>query len=242
MTTLTTSIGEIVRGDREVFPPYLYAAYQSTRRRAPGLPLIELPLTLSELTGPGPAVSAVTSEDADLTRNAGTGGEAIGQRIIVTGRVLDETGRPVPNTLLEIWQANAAGRYLHKRDQWPGPLDPNFLGMGRCLTDASGTYRLLTIRPGAYPWTNHQNAWRPAHIHFSLFGPATVSRLVTQMYFADDPLHALDPVMNSAPTERARASMVAAYDHNVTEPEWALGYRWDIVLRGPDATPFEDVR
>jgi protocatechuate 3,4-dioxygenase beta subunit len=114
--------------------------------------------------------------------------------------------------------------------------------MGRCLTDASGTYRLLTIRPGAYPWTNHQNAWRPAHIHFSLFGAATVSRLVTQMYFADDPLHALDPVMNSAPTERARASMVAAYDHNVTEPEWALGYRWDIVLRGPDATPFEDVR
>ncbi len=242
MTPLTTSIGEIVRGDSEVFPPYLYMAYQSTRRRAPGLPLIDVPLTLSELTGPGPAVSAVTPEDADLTHNAGTGGEAIGQRIIVTGRVLDETGRPVPNTLLEIWQANAAGRYLHKRDQWPGPLDPNFLGVGRCLTDANGTYRMLTIRPGAYPWTNHPNAWRPAHIHFSVFGPATVSRLVTQMYFPDDPLHALDPVLNSAPTERARGSMVAAYDHTVTEPEWALGYRWDIVVRGPRATPFEDVR
>ena len=242
MTTLTTSIGEIVRGDREVFPPYLYAAYQSTRRRAPGMPLIDLPLTLSELTGPGPALGAVVPEDADLTRNAGTGGEAIGQRIIVTGRVLEQDGTPVPNTLLEIWQANASGRYLHKRDQWPGPLDPNFLGMGRCLTDEQGVYRFLTIRPGAYPWTNHPNAWRPAHIHFSLFGPASVSRLVTQMYFPDDPLHALDPIMNSAPTERARASMVSAYDHTVTEPEWALGYRWDIILRGPNATSFEDVR
>jgi protocatechuate 3,4-dioxygenase beta subunit len=242
MTTLITSIGEIVRGNREVFPPYLYAAYQSTRRRAPGLPLIDLPLTLSELTGPGPALGGVVPEDADLTRNAGTEGEALGQRIIVTGRVLDQDGNPVPNTLLEIWQANASGRYLHKRDQWPGPLDPNFLGMGRCLTDNQGIYRFLTIRPGAYPWTNHPNAWRPAHIHFSLFGPATVSRLVTQMYFPDDPLHSLDPVMNSAPTERARASMVAVYDHAVTEPEWALGYRWDIVVRGPTATPFEDVR
>jgi protocatechuate 3,4-dioxygenase, beta subunit len=242
MSRLTTSIGEIVRGDREVFPPYLYAAYQSTRRRAPESPLIDVPLTLSELTGPGPAVSAVTPEDADLTRNAGTGGEAIGQRIIVTGRVLDDAGKPVPNTLLEIWQANAAGRYLHKRDQWPGPLDPNFLGMGRCMSDASGVYRFLTIRPGAYPWTNHPNAWRPAHIHFSLFGPATVSRLVTQMYFPDDPLHPLDPIFKSAPTERARASMVAAYDHTVTEPEWALGYRWDIVLRGPHSTAFEAAR
>src|SRR6266566_8200653 len=148
----TTTIGEIVRGDREVFPPYLYEAYQSTRRRAPMLPLIEVPLTLSELTGPGPVISAITPEDADLTRNAGTGGEAIGQRIIVTGRVLDDRGSPVPNTLLEIWQANAAGRYLHKRDQWPGPLDPNFLGMGRCLTNEEGVYRFLTIRPGAYPW------------------------------------------------------------------------------------------
>ncbi len=233
-----TTIGDIVRGDREVFPPYLYEAYQSTRRRAPALPLIEGPLTLSELTGPGPAISAITPEDADLTRNAGTGGEAIGQRIIVTGRVLDERGTAVPNTLLEIWQANAAGRYLHKRDQWPGPLDPNFLGMGRCLTHADGVYRFLTVRPGAYPWLNHPNAWRPAHIHFSLFGPSMRSRLVTQMYFPDDPLHALDPILNAVPTEAACKRLIAAYDHSVTEPEWALGYRWDIVVCGPDATPF----
>jgi protocatechuate 3,4-dioxygenase beta subunit len=242
MTEMLTTIGQIVRGDREVFPPYLYAAYQSTRRRAPGLALIDVPLTLSELTGPGPAVSAVLAEDADLTRNAGTGGEAIGQRIVVTGRVLDQAGRPVPGTLVEVWQANAAGRYLHRRDQWPGPLDPNFLGMGRCLTDADGVYRFLTVRPGAYPWKNHPNAWRPAHVHFSLFGAATVSRLVTQMYFPDDPLIALDPILASIRSGAARARLIAAYDHALTEPEWALGYRWDVVLRGPDATPFEPPR
>jgi protocatechuate 3,4-dioxygenase, beta subunit len=233
------TIGEIVRGDQEVFPPYLYEAYQSTLRRSPMLPLIEVPPTLSELTGPGPAISNITAEDADLTRNAGTGGETIGQRIIVTGRVLDDRGTPVPNTLLEIWQANAAGRYLHKRDQWPGPLDPNFLGMGRCLTNEEGMYRFLTIKPGAYPWKNHHNAWRPSHIHFSVFGPAMVSRLVTQMYFPDDPLHELDPIMNAVPTEDARKRLIALYDHSVTEPEWALGYRWDIVVRGAHATPFE---
>jgi protocatechuate 3,4-dioxygenase beta subunit len=236
------TIGEIVRGDREVFPPYLYEAYQSTRRRAPLLPLIEVPLTLSELTGPGHAISAITTEDADLTRNSGTGGEAIGQRIIVTGRVLDHDGRPVPNTLLEIWQANASGRYLHKRDQWPGPLDPNFLGIGRCQTNDEGTYRFLTIRPGAYPWKNHPNAWRPAHIHFSVFGPSMLSRLVTQMYFPDDPLHAIDPIMQSVPTAAARQRLIARYDHEVTEEEWALGYRWDMVLQGPQGTPFEETR
>jgi protocatechuate 3,4-dioxygenase, beta subunit len=235
----TTTIGAIVRGDREVFPPYLYEAYQSTRRRAPTLPLVEAPLTVSELAGPGPAISAITPADADLTRNAGTGGEAIGQRIIVTGRVLDEDGAPVPHALLEVWQANAAGRYLHRRDQWPGPLDPNFLGIGRCLTDAAGVYRFLTVRPGAYPWQNHANAWRPAHIHFSIFGPSCVSRLVTQMYFPDDPLLPLDPILNAVPTEAARRRLIAAYAHDVTEPEWALGYRWDIVLRGRSATPFE---
>lgn len=233
------TIGTIIRGDREVFPPYLYEAYQSTRRRAPTHPLIDVPLTITELTGPGPVISAITPEDADLTRNAGTGGEAIGQRIIVTGRVLDDHGKPIPNTLLEIWQANAAGRYLHKRDQWPGPLDPNFLGIGRCLTNAEGVYRFLTIRPGAYPWKNHPNAWRPAHIHFSVFGPFTLSRLVTQMYFPDDPLHALDPIMQSVPTEEARRRLIAIYDHHLTEPEWALGYHWDIVVQGPDGTPFE---
>lgn len=234
-----TTIGAIVRGDREVFPPYLYEAYQSTRRRVPLFPLIDVPLTLSELTGPGPVISAITPEDADLTRNAGTGGEAIGQRIIVTGHVYDEYGNPIPHTLLEIWQANAAGRYLHKRDQWPGPLDPNFLGMGRCLTNADGVYRFLTVRPGAYPWKNHQNAWRPAHIHFSVFGSSLVSRLVTQMYFPDDPLLQIDPILSAVPTGAARQCLVATYDHSVTEPEWALGYRWDIVVHGPNATPFE---
>jgi protocatechuate 3,4-dioxygenase beta subunit len=235
---LITTIGSIVRGDQEIFPPYLYEAYRSTLKRAPGLPLIEVPLTLTELTGPGPVISHVTPEDADLTRNAGTGQEAIGQRIIVTGRVLDEHGAPVPNTLIEVWQANAAGRYIHRNDQWPGPFDPNFLGIGRCLSDASGTYRFLTIRPGAYPWKNHPNAWRPAHIHFSLFGATWVSRLVTQMYFSDDPLHGIDPILSAVP-EAARPRLIASYAHDVTEPEWALGWRWDIVLRGPLATPFE---
>ena len=239
MTTLTTTIGEIIRGDREVFPPYLYEAYQSTRRRAPSLPLIDVPLSLSELTGPGPIVSSVTPEDADLTRNAGTGGEAIGQRIIVTGRVVDQQGTPVPNALLEIWQANSAGRYLHKRDQWPGPLDPNFLGMGRCLTDDQGVYRFQTVRPGAYPWLNHTNAWRPAHIHFSLFGPAFCARLVTQMYFPGDPLFEFDPIFHSVPDENARMRMVSSFDMENTQPEWALCYRFDIVLRGRKATPME---
>ncbi len=234
-----TTIGEIVRGDRTIFPPYLYDAYRSTIKRAPGLPLIDVPLTLSELTGPGPAISTVMPDDADLTRNAGTGGEAIGQRIIVTGRVLDQHGQPVPHTLLEIWQANAAGRYLHKRDQWPGPLDPHFLGVGRCFTDANGVYRFLTIRPGAYPWKNHTNAWRPAHIHFSLFGASWRSRLITQMYFADDPLLSLDPILGSVPSQEARRRLIAAYAHDMSEPEWAMGWRWDIVLAGLAATPFE---
>jgi protocatechuate 3,4-dioxygenase, beta subunit len=236
---VTTTFSLPVRGDVNVFPPYLYEAYRTTVKRAPFFSLLEVPLTLTELTGPGPAVSAVTPEDADLTRNAGTGGEAIGQRIIVTGRVLDGAGRPVPRTLLEIWQANAAGRYIHKADDWPGPLDPHFVGIGRCLTDDTGTYRFLTIRPGAYPWRNHPNAWRPAHIHFSLFGPDSRSRLVTQMYFPDDPLHALDPILSAVPTAAARARLVAAYDHDVTEPLWALGYRFDIVVAGAAATPFE---
>jgi protocatechuate 3,4-dioxygenase beta subunit len=218
---MITTIGEIVRGDATVFPPYLYEAYRSTMRRAPRLPMVEVPLTASELTRPRLDVSRVTAEDADLTRNAGTGREALGQRIIVTGRVMDEDGLPVPGALLEVWQANAAGRYIHKRDDWPGPLDPNFLGIGRCLTNAAGEYRFLTVRPGAYPWGNHENAWRPAHIHFS-----------------DDPLLALDPILSAVP-EGARSRLVAAYAHDITEPHWALGWRWDIVLAGPRATAFE---
>jgi protocatechuate 3,4-dioxygenase beta subunit len=236
-----TSIGEIVRGDADVFPPYLYEAYRATIRRAPRMPLVEVPLALSELRGPLPNAIHVTPEDADLTRNAGTGGEAIGQRLIVTGRVLDSGGSPVPDVLLEVWQANAAGRYIHRSDKWPGPLDPNFLGIGRCRTDRDGAYRFLTVRPGAYPWRNHPNAWRPAHIHFSVLGPSWSNRLVTQMYFSDDPLLAQDPIFNSVP-EAARHRLIAAYAHDVTEPEWALGWRWNIVLEGANATVFEEPR
>jgi protocatechuate 3,4-dioxygenase beta subunit len=233
-----TTIGEIVRGDASVFPPYLYDAYRSTIRRAPQQPLVDVPLTLSELTGPSRPCGLVTPEDADLTHNAGTGGEAIGQRIIVTGHVTDDRGTPLPNTLIEIWQANAAGRYVHKADQWPGPLDPNFLGIGRCLTNDAGEYRFLTVRPGAYPWRNEVNAWRPAHIHFSLLGYAWKDRLVTQMYFSDDPLLGRDPIFNAVP-ESARHRLIATYDHDVTQPEWALGWRWNIVLGGGTLTPFE---
>lgn len=226
------------RRDDAAFPPHDYPDYGSTRLRHPEQPLVALEHTLSEVTGPGPALSEVTEEDADLTRNAGTGQEAMGERIIVAGRVLDELGAPVPRTLVEVWQCNAAGRYTHGKDQHPAPLDPNFIGTGKCVTDEDGSYRFLTIKPGAYPWRNHPNAWRPAHIHFSLFGPAFVTRLITQMYFPGDPLHELDPIMGSVPRD-AWPRMVAEYDHSITEEEWALGYRFDIVLRGPDATPFE---
>jgi len=236
-----TTIGEIVRGDASIFPPYLYEAYRSTIRRAPHQPLVEVPLTVSELTGPAPRPRMVIPEDADLTRNAGTGGEALGQRIIVTGRLTDESGDPMAGALIEVWQANAAGRYVHKRDDWPGPLDPNFLGIGRCLTTANGEYRFLTVRPGAYPWGNHENAWRPAHIHFSVLGPSWHERLVTQMYFADDPLLDLDPIFNAVP-EGARPRLVAAYAHDVTQAQWALGWRWNIVIGGATATAFENER
>jgi protocatechuate 3,4-dioxygenase beta subunit len=179
----------------------------------------------------------VQAADADLT--AGHGGEPLGERIVVTGRVLDSDGRPVPDALIEIWQANASGRYAHPVDDHPAALDPCFTGAGRCLTDAQGRYRFVTIKPGAYPWRNHHNAWRPAHIHFSLFGRAFTQRLVTQMYFPSDPLFPFDPIFNSIPDPRARERLVATFDMDVTEPDWALGYRWDIVLRGRTATAFE---
>jgi protocatechuate 3,4-dioxygenase, beta subunit len=235
---ISTTIGDIVRGDSEVFPPFLYDAYRSTVLRSPQQPMVQVPLTITELTGPGPVISRVTPEDADLTRNAGTGDEAIGQRIIVEGRITDKNGEPVADTLVEVWQANAAGRYLHQADNWPAPIDPNFLGIGRCLTDETGAYRFLSIRPGAYPWRNHPNAWRPAHIHFSLFGNTVQSRLITQMYFPDDPLHELDPILQSTPTA-AQPRLIAEYAHDVTQAEWALGYRFNIVLNGDQATPFE---
>jgi protocatechuate 3,4-dioxygenase beta subunit len=204
--------------------------------------MISVVQSLSEVTGPGPVQGELTDEDADLTTNAGTGGEAIGSRIIVTGRVLDEEQRPLPGMTIEIWQANAGGRYVHWREtEFPAPLDPNFLGAGRCHSDEAGIYRFTTVRPGPYPWGNHPNAWRPAHIHLSLLGPSLGSRLVTQLYFPDDPLFDLDPIFGSVP-DHSRHRLIATYDHEVTVERWALGYRFDIVLRGALATPFEGDR
>ncbi len=225
--------------DWEVQPPYLHEAYKSTVLRSPRKPLVPLPETLSELTGPVYGQDAVKEGDDDLTRNAVVNGAPLGERIVVSGRVLDEFDNPVPDTLVEVWQANAAGRYIHKNDQHDAPLDPNFFGGGRCATDEDGRYRFLSVKPGAYPWRNHPNAWRPAHIHFSLFGPSFVTRLITQMYFPGDPLLPLDPILGGIPEESARQRLVSRFSLEVTEPEWALGYEFDIVLRGRNATPTE---
>lgn len=218
-------------------PPYLHPAYASTRKRAPSQPLIFLPHTLSETTGPVFGHGDVRAGDNDLTCHHQ--GEPLGERIIVTGRVLDENEHPVRNALVEVWQANAAGRYRHKVDQHGAPLDPNFTGAGRMLTGDDGSYRMVTVKPGAYPWQNHPNAWRPAHIHFSVFGAGLLTRLVTQMYFPGDPLLAFDPIFNSIPDEKARLRLVSQFDWHATTPGHALGYRFDIVLRGRQATPME---
>jgi protocatechuate 3,4-dioxygenase, beta subunit len=222
-------------------PPLDSPEYRSTSYRHPQLdPLVLAPgkADPTELSGPVFGEAAVKPGDADL--EIGPSGEAVGQRIIVTGRLLDAGGRPIPSSLIEIWQANASGRYRHPSDQWPGTLDPNFTGGGRTLTGDDGSYRFVTIRPGAYPWRNHPNAWRPAHIHFSVFGRSFLQRLVTQMYFPGDPLFFQDPIWNSIPDPAARDRLIARYDHDVTEPEWALGFRFDIVVRGPGRTPFDN--
>ena len=226
------------RESLSVDPPSLFPDYKSTVLRAPTRPLIGLDPTISELSGPVYGHESVQETDSDLTRQHR--GEPLGERIIVTGRVTDEDGRPLPNTLIEIWQANSAGRYVHVRDQHPAPLDANFSGAGRCVTDAEGRYRFTTVKPGAYPWRNHHNAWRPAHIHLSLFGPSFLTRLITQMYFPGDPLFPFDPIFNSVTDQKARERLISRFDLETTKPEWALGFRFDIVLRGRDATPFED--
>jgi protocatechuate 3,4-dioxygenase beta subunit len=216
-------------------PDRAFGPYRSTALRAPSQPLVVAPPSLTERFAPVFGVADVAALDHDLTRQHV--GDPLGERIVVTGRVCDGEGRPVRHQLVEIWQANASGRYRHEGDQHPAPLDPNFSGGGRCLTDDDGRYRFVTIKPGAYPWRNHTNAWRPAHIHFSVFGTAFTQRVVTQMYFPGDPLFALDPIFSSITDEKAQQRLIARYDHDTTVEEWALGYQWDIVLDGPAATP-----
>jgi protocatechuate 3,4-dioxygenase, beta subunit len=233
------SFGVVSDADRGgVDPPYLHDDYVGTRLRAPKEPLVIVPATLGDVTAPAFGESAVEASDSDLTRQHA--GEPHGQRIVVSGRVLGSDGTPLRGQLIEIWQANAAGRYRHAVDTHDAPLDPNFSGAGRCLTDDDGRYRFVTVKPGIYPWGNHPNAWRPAHIHFSLFGRAFSERLITQMYFPDDPLFPFDPILASIRDERARGRLVSTFDMALTEPDWALGFRWDIVLGGRGSTPPEE--
>jgi protocatechuate 3,4-dioxygenase beta subunit len=218
-------------------PNHLHRPYVSSIKRSPTRPLVKIPYTLSEITGPSFDPKLVSAADCDLTRQHEA--HPLGERIVVSGRVLDENSRPLSNTLVEIWQANAAGRYQHEVDQHDAPLDPNFTGAGRAVTDSEGRYRFVTVRPGEYPWRNHHNAWRPAHIHFSLFGPAFATRLVTQMYFPGDQLLPFDPIFNSTADEKARRRLISVFDWETTMPEHALGYRFDLILRGRNATPME---
>lgn len=221
-------------------PDYHFPPYLSSIARSPRMPLILLPETLTEKTGPVFGHGLIRQHDNDLTAQHAS--DPLGERIFVHGRVLDEDGRPVRGALVEVWQANASGRYLHKVDNHDAPLDPNFSGGGRMLTDEEGRYWFKTIKPGSYPWGNHHNAWRPAHIHFSLFGAGILSRLVTQMYFPGDPLQPIDPIFNSIPDEEARRRMIARLDMDRAEPNYALAYVWNIVLRGRSETPFEESR
>jgi protocatechuate 3,4-dioxygenase, beta subunit len=225
------------RTDRGTQPDHLHPAYVSSVKRAPSKALVYLSHTLSEVTGPSFDSLAIDVKAGDLTRQHH--GEPLGQRIIVSGRVLDEDGRPAARTLIEVWQANAAGRYRHNVDQHNAPLDPNFEGSGHTLTDEDGKFKFITIRPGAYPWRNHYNAWRPAHIHFSVFGPAFATRLITQMYFPGDALLPFDPIFNCTADEEARNRLISLFDWETTVCEHALGYRFDIVLSGRDSTPWE---
>ena len=214
-----------------------YPPYRSSVLRHPTKDLHHIDPETIELVSPAFGHRDVDGVESDLTIQHS--GEPLGERIVVTGRVLDGDGSPVRNQLVEVWQANSAGRYIHKRDQHPAPIDPNFTGTGRTITDDDGNYRFVTIKPGAYPWRNHVNAWRPAHIHFSLFGNAFTQRIITQMYFPGDPLFPLDPIYYSIVDPAARDRLVANYDHALTSPEWSLGYRWDIVLTGKQSTWFE---
>ncbi|MET0855966.1 MAG: protocatechuate 3,4-dioxygenase subunit beta [Telluria sp.] len=218
-----------------VYPELIYPPYKSTMKRGPAQPLlrIEAPRPVSDNVRPAPRI--LLPHDMDLTAHGA--GEPLGEKIVVTGRVLDEDGKPVRDSLLEVWQCNAAGRYRHKRDQHNAPLDPNFNGWGKMLTDDDGRYRFVTIKPGPYPWGNHDKAWRPAHIHFSMFGNVYAQRLVTQMYFPSDPLFDYDPIFQSIPDLAARQRLISRFSMEQTVGSEMLGYEFDIVLRGRDATP-----
>ncbi len=213
---------------------YDFAPYRSSILRHPTKSPKQVDPETIELFSPAYGQRDVAAIESDLTLQHA--GEPQGERITVRGRLLDSWGRPLRNQLVEIWQANAAGRYIHQRDQHPAPLDPNFTGAGRAVTDDAGEYLFTTIKPGPYPWKNHVNAWRPAHIHFSVFGTSFTQRLVTQMYFPGDPLFDLDPIFHSIRRERDRQNLISRYDHDDTVPEWSMGYRFDIVVDGPDAT------
>lgn len=226
--------------DWRLQPPALYPDYRTSVARSPGRPLVRLPTGLTEMTGPVFQAGDVDALEADLLRNGRVDADPIGERILIHGRILDEDGRPVRAGLVEMWQANAAGRYRHVNDSYMAPVDPNFTGGGRCLTDADGRYRFMTVRPGPYPWPNGPNTWRPAHVHFSLFGDAFAQRLVTQMYFECDPLLPLCPIFNSVPDAPARERLVARLDMDAAKPFDHLAYRFDMVLRGRNATVFEN--
>ncbi|MBY8974904.1 protocatechuate 3,4-dioxygenase subunit beta [Rhodobacteraceae bacterium NNCM2] len=233
--------GPFLPRDRVWHPAALAPAYRSSVLRSPTKPLVAFPNSLSETSGPAFGHDMIGPLDHDLIRNFAAPGEsALGPRLIVHGRVVDENGKGVPGALVEVWQANAGGRYRHKNEGYIAPLDPNFAGCGRVITGEDGAYRFLTIQPGAYPWPNGPNSWRPAHIHFSLFGGGFAQRLITQMYFEGDPLIPLCPIVNAIPDKAAVAQLVATLDMENTAPMDALCYRFDIVLRGRGQTLFEN--
>ena len=231
---------EFIQRNRSVHPPALTPDYKTSVLRSPRLPLLSLQNSLSEITGPQFGNSQLGPRDNDMILNYSQGGEAIGERIVVHGRVTDENGHGIPGVLVEVWQANAGGRYRHRNDTYLAPIDPNFGGCGRMITDGDGNYAFRTVKPGAYPFRNFVNSWRPSHIHFSIFGSAFVQRLITQMYFEGDPLLPRDAIFNTIPDRDARARLVAALDLNAAVPLDCLAYRWDIVLRGRRATVFEN--
>jgi protocatechuate 3,4-dioxygenase, beta subunit len=233
-------LGEFFQRDRTLHPPALTPGYKTSVTRSPKYALLSLQNSLSEITGPVFGHDDLGPLDNDLILNYAHGGEPVGERIIVHGRVLDESGRGVPNTLVEFWQANAGGRYRHKKDTYLAPIDPNFGGCGRTLTDANGYYFFRTVKPGAYPWRNWVNNWRPAHIHFSIFGTGFVQRLITQMYFEGDPLIPHCPILAAIPDKEALEQLVAPLDMNASVPLDSLAYKFDIVVRGRRSTLFEN--